>query len=104
MIEIFIALLLLAGGFAMAEYGDLPAILLQTIGMLLLLHGVPSYVNAIVSRKFPMFGALVKGDEPYDKMSALPKRVAIVGIYAVILVVFVMVVVVGMYYGVATIK
>ena len=87
MFEISLALILLTAGFYFAEFGNFTAILLQTAGILLLLHGIPANVNKIIVRKFPAFGALVKGKEPYNTTAALPKRIVVTGFYAVFLVV-----------------
>jgi hypothetical protein len=104
MIQIVIALLLLAAGFFLSDYGDITAVLMQTVGMLLLLHGLPKYTNAIVIKIYPRFGALVKGDEPYNEMSSLPKRVIVVGAYALCLVSLGLVGVVGVYFLITAIK
>jgi len=104
MIVILTAIVLLAVGFWLSDYGDSFAILLQTIGLLLLLYALPSYINKIISQKLPDFGALVKGESPYEKLSALPKRTLIVAIYAFSLVALGIVIVACLYFSIAHIK
>jgi len=87
-----------------SEYGNTFAILLQTIGMLLLLYGIPSYANKILSQRFPDFGSLIKGEVPYEKLSALPKRIIIVAIYVFSLVALGMLIIICLYFGIHHIK
>jgi hypothetical protein len=104
MIQIILALTLLAIGFFAHEYGNTTAVVTQTIGMLWLLYGIPKYANTIITTKFPKFGLLVKGGEPYNEISALPKRVIAVGAYALFLVAFGLAAVIAVYFGIQAIR
>jgi hypothetical protein len=104
MIQITIALLLLAGGFFMHEFGSGTAVFIQTIGMLWLLFAFPKYANTIVTNRFPQFGLLVRGEEPYNGHASLPKRIIAVGAYALFLVGLGLTAVVAVYFGIESLR
>lgn len=98
MILIIIAVAILTSGFFLATYREITATVVQTVGVILLLYAFPKYTSTIITRKYPRFGSLVKGCEPYNKISSLPKRIFAVGVYALFLVALGLGVVVAVYF------
>ncbi len=59
------------------------AIFVAVVGAMVLLYGVPFWLQSTVAAKYPTFGALVRGESPYDQLSKQPQRLLVMAIFAV---------------------
>jgi len=59
------------------------AIFVAAIGAIALLYGVPFWLQNTITAKYPAFGALVRGETPYDHLSKQPQRLFIMLCFAV---------------------
>lgn len=60
------------------------AILVGVAGAIALLYGVPFWLKDTITAKYPNFGALVRGESPYDSLSKQPQRIAVMLCFALI--------------------
>lgn len=58
------------------------AIFVAAIGAMVLLYGVPLWLQSVITTKYPAFGTLVRGESPYDHLSKQPQRLLIMACFA----------------------
>lgn len=58
------------------------AIFVAAIGAIVLLYGVPLCLQSVITTKYPTFGALVRGESPYDHLSKQPQRLLVMACFA----------------------
>ena len=58
------------------------AVVIAGIGACSLLYGIPFWLNSKVTAKYPTFGALVRGEAPYDQLPKQPKRLLVMVLFA----------------------
>lgn len=54
------------------------------IGAMVLLYGVPFWLQSSITAKYPTFGALVRGEPPYNHFSKQPQRLLIMAFFALV--------------------
>ncbi|MCX5902769.1 MAG: hypothetical protein NTV89_04695 [Proteobacteria bacterium] len=58
------------------------AIYVAAIVAMALLYGVPFWLQSAITAKYPNFGALLRGEPPYDHLSKQPQRLLVMAIFA----------------------
>jgi hypothetical protein len=82
-ITVLIGLMILTSDFILSNQ----KIILSAIGALAvfaILYGVPFLIYNQILEKYPSFGILLHGKEPWNKISRLPIRLTIMTIFAVL--------------------
>lgn len=59
------------------------AIFVAAIGAVGLLYGLPFWLQHTITAKYPTFGALVRGEHPYNHLSKQPQRIFVMACFAI---------------------
>lgn len=59
------------------------AVVVGALVLVAILYGVPFWTYSRVSKKYPTFGLLLKGESPWDRPARLPLRLSAMAVFAV---------------------
>ncbi len=82
---ILVGIVTFFGGIVLLVWFNLEkvAVFVAPIASMVLLYGIPFWLQGTITAKYPTFGALVRGESPYDQLSKQPKRLLVMTFFAV---------------------